>query len=405
MTRTALTRTALACAICVLALSAQDTAPTSRGEPSASAIADALLSNSPTVRKSGLAKARARLAEITPPLVTRLNDPSIDSVTFDSIRNLGELRSPKIAAALAGLALRPSFPWKPQAVEALADQEYAPAATVLAGALTSPVARARAAGARGLGTLRSMSHAASLRPLLDDEEGPVRIEAARALHAMGDETGLSVAVRDLTLDRKFADADHGLTVREAARKFLGEVLGDPAAAADSRPDSWEPGAVLARLRAKYPGAPIPQSITPHAADPGAGCTHAVEVRSCIDGDLHLRIRRDGLVAVGRDLVRTYSIDPKLAGSAIDALATLEPSGRARRRILGPVTCDFERFGAGSGPTAWSVVVGTGKRTAEFDAVESAVLQILEVTQGAEAVARQRRRITPFAAPQAESRSR
>ncbi len=408
-------RLALVLAALSLLAVAQDSTPATRAEPTPDAVADALLSTSLTRRQSALVKAKAEPAVVVPLLVARLDAPSSDALVFDAVRGLGALPHPDLTQALIRLHARPSFPWKPQIVEALADHASAEARAVFVAATASPVWRSRQGAARGLAAIGAKEQIQLLQKLLADEEGVVRVEAATALHRLGSFAGLPVLARDLTLDRRFGDTDHGKVVREAALKSLVAMLprsfgenppADPLALVASPLAEAKVAALYRELRQSSPEPDaLPTDIQPHDPDAGADCTQLVEVRSCQEGDLYVRLAAGGRVVFGRDQTRAFDLAVEEIAPLVQALAALDTGGKPRK-ILGPVTCDFERLAVLEKGGWRALVIGTGKRPAALDAFEAALQAVIARTLGAEAAAAQVRRIRPFGAPApAESRGK
>jgi hypothetical protein len=234
---------------------------------------------------------------------------------------------------------------------------------------------------------------------LGDEEAPVRLEAARALWSFGDASGLQIVIRDLSLDRRFTDADPGALAREAAGAFLRDVVGIPAAVIPSGVASQaELDAVLSAARTKLgDSAALPDAIAPHEPDAPASFRYAIETRSCLEGDWFLRFDDEGNVVFGRDLLRRYKVDPKAVAPIREALLAMD-TGPRKRRILGPVTCDFERFGVLDDGVWRTLVIGNGKREAPFDGLEAAVIAVIGQARGPAFAEAHRRRIAPFEAP-------
>jgi hypothetical protein len=347
-------------------------------------------------RRQALAWAKDHAAEVVPVLVRALAERPIARLPYDGIRPLGEIRHPKVGEALVALLQRPGFPWKPQAIEALADLEFPGAAGAFAGAASSPVARSRAAACRGIGALgiKEMDGLVSRR--LDDEEAAVRLEAAKALIRMGDWSGLPRVIRDLSLDRRFADFDPGEVARDAAAAFLKEHGADVKPSPAPVASAGELAALLAFFKTKL--GPLadkfPETVAPHEPDRSAGFRHAIEVRSCLEGDVFIRVDGAGRVLLGRDLLREFQVDPELTRPIMAALDSMD-TGPKGRRILGPVTCDFERLAISDG-TGWKrLEIGAGKGETWLPALDSAVAEVLRATRGAPAADAHARRVRPF----------
>jgi hypothetical protein len=366
-------------------------------------VAEHLLGPSPTLRRQAVAWAKQNLDEVAPLVAKGLRERG-SAAPFDAIRALGELKDDRISGALVAAASDPAFPWTPHALEALADQAAREAAGLFGNHVNSPVARSRAASCRGIGALdlRVMESLVSAR--LGDEEAAVRLEAAKTLWRFGDAAGIPVVIRDLSLDRRFSDADPGSVARDAAKGFLAEIGADPRLlpAGPASPTQLDDVLAMLRLKLGVIADKFPEKILPHEPDVGPEIRHAIEARSCFEGDFFLRCDAAGNVVLGRDLLRRYRVDEKLVAPIVRALEALDTGGKDRK-ILGPITCDFERL-AIRGESAWrTLVIGTGKRDAGFDAFEAALADLIAATRGPEAAARHQRRVTPFrAAPATES---
>jgi hypothetical protein len=238
--------------------------------------------------------------------------------------------------------------------------------------------RSRAAACRGIGALGAKDHAPLLFAMLEDEEAPVRLEAAKALWSLGDARGLPTVVRDLSLDRRFFDADHGALARDAAAKFLAEICG---------PESFpvphpvlgllELRAALGKVRAAVGdrGASFPDLVPPHDPD-AVGLIYAFEVRSCVEGDFYLRFNAEGEAVVGRDLLRPLAPGAASAALLRTTLDTFDYGPRGKK-VFGPITCDFERLGVYSSGAWRSAIFGDRKRPAALDAFEQALFDLVK----------------------------
>jgi HEAT repeat protein len=369
----------------------------SRPEKTPEQVAEALLGPSPTVRKQALQWAKAHQAEVVPALLKLLTERPAASFAFEGIRALGEINDPRLSGALVELCNKPAFPWVPQALEALADHAFPGAVPLFVNRIEGPSARGRAACCRGIAALGISEMDPILAEALGDEEASVRVEAARALIRLrGDHCGVPVVVRDLSLDRRFATFDPGAEARAGAAAFLKEFGLPPAA--DPVPIATEADlkATLATLRSKMGevGKQLPETLAPHEPDVPASFRWAVEARSCPEGDFFLRVDDGNRVVFGRDMLRWFTVDPKLLARVRKGLDAIDTGGKDRK-ILGPVNCDFERLAVREG-TAWrTLVIGNGRREASLDDLEAAILEVVRKTRGEQEAARHARRVTPF----------
>jgi hypothetical protein len=367
-----------------------DSVPSTRSAPTPQAAAEAVLGPSVTKRESAV-KWALEHPETHPAIAERLRAMGPE-LHFDGVRALGRLRFPEITAALRNVVMSPTFAWKPMALEALADHADPESAVFFSAALASPVARSRAAGIRGLAALGAFEEVPDNARLSDDDEAAVRLEYARAAFDFDPKRAVVVACRDLTLDRKFGDFDPGKVARTAASDWL-KSLGGSVPSVDRALDATAAATVAAQvLKARGASLEAPPTIVAHAPDVEAPTT-LIEVRSCIEGDLFLRVAPDGRLVFGRDALRTFRVEPSLAVAVIDAVAALD-LGSKGRRILGPVNCDFIRIGRG-GATPGSLLVGTGKGDAAVLRVHTAVVFAIASAVGSEAAAAQARRAGPF----------
>jgi hypothetical protein len=241
---------------------------------------------------------------------------------------------------------------------------------------------------------------------LGDDEAPVRLEAAKALIKLKkDYGGVPVVVRDLSLDRRFGDANSGSAARDAAASFLKELGGMDQATQPEPATVKEMEAVLSALREKLGPAlaAAPGLLPPHDSDvPGDRYLYAIEVRSCPGGDFYLRFDDAGSVVFGRDLLRTFTVDPKLLDPLRKALRSMD-TGKGRR-IIGPVSCDFERLSI-RGPSEWrSLVIGAGRHEPSLTGFDAAVVEVVRQARGEALAAEHARRVAPFA-PQDAAASR
>jgi hypothetical protein len=365
------------------------------------AVVEHLLGPSPTLRRQAVAWARDHLDEVAALLARALREKPASSMPFDAIRSLGELKDDRVAEALLAVASRPDFPWRPHAIEALADQAFPNAAGLFVRSAASPVARSRAAACRGIRALGIREMDGPLSKALGDEEAAVRLEAARTLLAFGNASGVATVVRDLSLDRRFTDADPGSVARDAASGFLTSAF---PVAPEVLPKGVATQADLVRvwtaIRPALGEAPgLPDSVTVHEPDAPASLVYALEARSCLEGDFFARFDDAGNVVLGRDLLRRYEVDPKVVAPIATALKAMD-TGPRRRRIAGPITCDFERLGVLEDGGWRTLVLGTGKRDPALDAMEDAVLDLLRQIRGPGAADAHRRRVAPFRVPEA-----
>ncbi len=367
-----------------------DSAPSTRTAPTPQAAAEAVLGPSVTKRESAV-KWALEHPETHGAIADRLRAMGPE-LHFDGVRALGRLRFPEITAALRNVVTAPSFAWKPMALEALADHADAESAVFFTAALVSPVARSRAAGIRGLAALGAFEEVPDNARLSEDEEAAVRLEYARAAFDYDPKRAVVVACRDLTLDRKFGDFDPGKVARTAASDWL-KTLGGTVPSVERALDAPSAATIAAQvLKARGASLETPPTIVAHPPDVEAPAT-LIEVRSCIEGDLFLRVAPDGRLVFGRDALRTFRVEPSLAVAVIDAVAALD-LGSKGRRILGPVNCDFIRIVRG-GATPESLLVGTGKGDAAVLRVHTAVVAAIASAVGSEAAAAQARRAGPF----------
>jgi hypothetical protein len=396
----------LALALLAAAAPAQDT----RIARTPAQVVDGLLGASVAVRRQALKAAAEEAAEVVPLLVKALESRPPASLPYDAVRALGDLKDARVSAALAALCRTPGFPWKPQALEALADHAYPGAVPLFAQGVISPAVRSRAASCRGITAVGVKEMDSVLSDCLGDEEASVRLEAARGLIKLtGDYSGVPVVVRDLSLDRRFADANHGSVARDAAAAFLKELGGMDR---DSQPEpagAAQLAAVLAALRAKLGLAAegFPAEVAPHEPDVPDSFRYAVEVRSCPEGDFYLRCDGEGNVVFGRDLLRRFTVEPKLLDPLRKALDGMDTGGK-RRKIVGTVACDFERLGAKDQEGWRTLVVGMGRHDPSLDPVHAAVVEVVRRARGGDLAAEHERRVTPFlpgAAPASRAESR
>lgn len=376
--------------VAALAGGQAESGPATRVLPSPQGAAEAVLGPSVTKRESAL-KWVVEHPETHDAVAQRLRAMGPD-IHFDGVRALGRVRTPSVTAALREVAAAPTFAWKPMALEALADHADAESRALFAEALASPVARSRAAGVRGLAAIGAFIPSEATARLGADDEAAVRLEYARALFASNPAEAIRIACRDLTLDRKFGDFDPGRQARLAASDWIrtfGVAVPSPDRAIDG-----EAATKIARdvmnVRGLSEGSP--PTVVAHPPDVVAPTT-LVEVRSCIEGDLFLRIDGDGRVVAGRDALTTLRIDPEIASGLVTAVGALD-LGAKGRRILGPVNCDFIRVARG-GPTAGSLLVGTGRGDAAVLRVHAATLNVVRAALGPDAEAAHTRRAAPF----------
>ncbi|HYC77578.1 MAG TPA: HEAT repeat domain-containing protein [Planctomycetota bacterium] len=382
------------------AVRAQETRPATAAEtraaPTPESAAEALLGDRIATRRQASEWIAARLDVAGPALAKALLAPPVARFSFDGVRATGAVRHREVSEALLALLRKPDFRWKPQALEALADHAYARAEPEFVAAANASVWRMRAAAARGLAALKATRHETLVRALCDDEEAPVRLEAAKALWTLGHVDGLPYVVRDLSLDRKFFDVDVGAQARDAAAAFLNEACGGTLFAAGSPPLD------LAGLRAALDqvktalgarAATFPLLVPPHDPD-ATGLRCGYEVRSCVEGDFYVRFDAEGAVMFGRDRLYPATAAPELLLRMKTALEALD-YGPRKKRFLGNIACDFERVGAFV-DGGWRILVfGDGKRPPELAAFEADVLELIRATQGPAAADVHRRRIRPF----------
>jgi hypothetical protein len=354
-----------------------------RPEITPESAAEALLGDRAVVRKQASAWILEHPAEGIPALAAALAREPFSRFSFDGVRATGAIKDRRVSFALMRLLDDPNFRWRPQAFEALADHGVVDALPRLVAAANEPTWRSRAAACRGIATLRSKDHAELCRTLLDDDEAPVRLEAAKALWSFGDAGGLAHVVQDLSLDRRFFDADSGALARDAAAAFLNEVVGEKAFAVPSPVLDFQGlRAAVERVRSTLGdrAAAVQEIVPPHEPDV-ANLPYAIEVRSCVEGDLHLRFDVDGAVVVGRDkLLRATASKEATAALAreIDAL----DHGPRGRKIHGPISCDFERVGSRRDDAWRSTLFGEKRRPPEYDALEAALEKVVIEALGA-----------------------
>lgn len=223
--------------------------------------------------------------------------------------------------------------------------------------------------------------------VLEDEEAPVRLEAAKALWTFGDARGLPTVVHDLSLDRRFFDADHGALARDAAARFLNDVCGKDAFPVPHPPlDLSALRGALAKVRAAVGdrGASFPDLVPPHDPD-AVGFPYAIEYRSCVEGDFYLRFDDQGELVVGRDRLYRSTTSPESVRS-LKAILDAYDFGPRGKRVFGPVTCDFERIGVFGGGAWRSAIFGDKKRPADLDAFERSLFELVKKSLGDPAAA-------------------
>jgi hypothetical protein len=161
----------------------------------------------------------------------------------------------------------------------------------------------------------------------------------------------------------------------------------------------ELAAVMAALRMKLGAAAarFPETVSPHEPDLPSSFPYAIEVRSCPQGDLYLRFDDEGNVVFGRDLFRRFTVDQKLLDPVRQGLRGLNTDGKPTR-ILGPVTCDFERLQIRWTGEWRTLVIGMGRHEPSVAPLEAALLEVIRRTRGEEMAAEHVRRMTPFTAP-------
>lgn len=388
------------------AASAQETAPTSRAAsgPAASRpvvgpenAAAALLGDRPTVRKQAAAWINEHPDVGVPALVAALGSDAALRAPFDGIRATGMVKDRRVSAALLLLLDRPGFRWRPQVLDALADHAALDARPRFVAEVNSSVWRSRAACCRGIAALKDRELLPLLDLLCDDEEAPVRLEAAKARWSFGDPGGLGYVVRDLSLDRRFFEFDHGASARDAAAAFLNEICG-PKTFPVPQPPLDLAGLIkaLATVRAAL-GAragDLPDVVAPHDPDV-VGLKYAVEVRNCAVGDLMFRFDLEGEVVFGRDRLERRKVPAALVKDLAERLTAFD-YGPRKKLHLGPITCDFERIGVFVDGAWSSATIGDGRRPASLDPFEAGVLKLLEAAWGRPSVAPHVERVRPFA---------
>jgi HEAT repeat protein len=372
--------------------------PATRPEITPAAAAQNVLGERPTVRKQAVEWIKANPKEGVPALATALVELPVEKMSFDGVRATGAIVDERVSVALLRLLDRPGFRWRPHAFEALADHAYAGAVHRFEAGTNEPTWRARAACVRGLAAIKSTPHAALFLALLEDEEAPVRLEAAKALRSFGDPAGLPHVVRDLSLDRRFFDADHGSLARDAAATLLNEVVGPGSFPVPHPPlDLRAMRAVLKRVKAAAGdrAAGFPELVPPHDADVPE-LRYAFEVRSCVEGDLHVRFDADGAVVFGRDRLQKLNLGAAATAPLVKFLDGYDYGPRGKK-IFGPVNCDFERFGTFVDGAWRTAIVGERKRPQDCAAFVAAMENLVKLGLGGPSAAAHATRARRFEA--------
>jgi hypothetical protein len=374
-----------------------ETVPATRGAVTPESAAETVLGDKPTVRKQAVAWINAHLEQGGPALAAALLRDPPSRLNFDGVRATGGVKHARVTEALLALVDRPGFLWRPQALEALADHAAEAALPRFEAAVNDSVWRSRAAACRGIAALRAKRQAPLLEALAEDEEAPVRLESAKARWTFGDPGGLAFMVRDLSLDRRFMDADHGSVARDAAATFLNEVCGAgsfpvPHPVLELQGLIAALGKVRAVLGDRAGG--FPEIVPPHEPD-AVGHRYAIEVRSCIDGDLYLRFDEEGSVVFGRDRLDAKQVPAELTKSLGLRLGGFDYGARGRA-FFHPINCDFERYGVFVDRKWRSVTFGVGRRPASFAPFEEDLLKIVKAAYGPPAAAAHAARAKAFA---------
>ena len=360
--------------------------------------AEKLLGDRPTLRKQATDWINAHPEQGVPALVKALLSPPHDRFTFDGIRATGGVKDARVGLALLQLLDAKGFRWRPQAFESLADLAPVEALPRFIDAVNEPVWRSRAAACRGLAALNAKNQSPLLVAMLEDEEAPVRLEAAVALWTFDDARGLPTVVHDLSLDRRFFDADHGALARDASARFLCRICGKNSFPVPHPPlDLMSLRGALAKVRSAVGdrGASFPDLVPPHDPD-AVGFPYAVEYRSCVEGDFYLRFNDQGEIVVGRDRLLRITSNPD-AVLRLKAILDGFDYGPRGKKVHGPVTCDFERIGAFSGGVWRTAIFGDKKRPADLDAFENSLAELVKTTLGMPAADVHSRRARRFGA--------
>ncbi len=261
----------------------------------------------------------------------------IEILSAELVQVLGRLGSPKAMIWLRQVHDKPSFPWPPQALRALAENGDKKDLPLFCRKLKDPSASIRLAALQGLAHTEGKTAIPIIRKFLSDTSPAVRIGAAKTLLETGDPMGLPVLVESLNLQDRVLDLDLAAAPRMEAHRLLRRYFRDPKLGQLPRdPQAFATFAdrkIHLLLKRSYRLPALARGTFPEPK-----FVFLAERRSCRKGDFILRIDAEGSVWIGESPpYRSKNLDGKQLLHLFQKIST-KPIGKAKK-----IRCDYIRI--------------------------------------------------------------
>lgn len=278
-----------------------------------------------------------------------------NAMSADLVRALGKFDAPAARTLLRACATDAGFSWRPQALQALAERPRESETDLFEQRLTDRSWLLRRAALSGWQKLLRQRAVPTLRRALDDSDARVRVHAATLLLPFDEKLALPELLRGLQVEESFFGDDLGAFARQQAFRALREWAGDDFGYRARAPRARRQEAASS-FAARVQAATGVEVFFP-AAPKKRHWRLGFERRSCKDGDLYLRIDRNGDVYRGLFEPTRVEAPKELVESLLDAAMTVP--ARVPRRF-GTIRCDFERYAGFGGNGRGSVRCEPGK---------------------------------------------
>ena len=337
----------------------------------------------PQYQGQAVKKLKARGEAAVEPILQYVEKKGKNALAVFFVEFLGEITDERISKLLAGLVQDREFFWRPAAARALALHRRPTDRDLFRSLLGDPLWGVRLGALQGLEGVGDKESAPQIMKRLDDDQYDVRSQAARTLHAFGDESGLPVLVESLAIEHAWFDIDYGQLAREDAWNFLKKLTKD-----DFGYKPWESprerSAGLKRWQA-WMAARDPkwrEKVPPkaRAREIPSDYLFGFELRSCQWGDFFFRFDAQGNFVLGFFNLESRPLSPEQRQrleKAVDDLKKIDrsvPYGRGG--------CDFEQYylknERGGFDKLW---IGKEGRPGEADPFIKVVTEILKAQFG------------------------